>query len=97
MFWGLIPNTCPSKQYFVPKHSHYKITALQAPHLLFTSQVLKVIGRRERRARGRREKEEETLWMITQEGGNFCNRNSSIVYNTQMRVFNAKFSGITKN
>jgi len=57
-----------------------------------------VIGRRERRMRGGREKEEEEkVQMIMQEGGNFCRGNSSVLYNTQIRVFSAKFSGITKN
>lgn len=67
------------------------MTALQAPHLLSPSQVLKV------RRRRREKEEEEKVQMIMQEGGNFCNGNSSIVYNAQIRVFNVKFSGVTEN
>ena len=50
------------QQYFVPKHSHYEIIALQAPHLLSTSHFFwDDREKREREEEG--EKKKEAGWL----------------------------------
>jgi len=64
------------QQYFVPKHSHYEIIALQAPHLLSNSHFFKVIGRK---GRGKRRERKRRKWDGYTREWTFCDRNSSII------------------